>query len=146
MTASKQSYLKIINYVKSHPNTFFTLLFGFLVVMSIWMMFDLNDQYQTSEKYGGDYIRYGWIEEKTSCHRLAIQILLKDGGLFTPSTHIPALLEWEEKMNCADPDSKYWRNADYSYDVTFGTNLQGKEIGFIEFDEWVKLESDKHND
>jgi hypothetical protein len=110
-----------------------------MIPLVAWMIYDLNETFRTSEKYGGEYVRNGWIEEKTSCNRLSLQITMKDGGLFTPHTHIPALQEWQEKMNCDNPNSEYYRDSDYDYDsYNFGTNLQGKEIQFVEFNEWVK--------
>jgi hypothetical protein len=115
-----------------------------LIPLVAWMIYDLNEIHQTSEKYGGEFVRYGWIEEGTSCNRLSLRIAMKEGGLFTPSTHIPALQEWQEKMNCNNPNSEYWRDSDYPYDdYNFGTNLQGEQIEFVKWEEWVKLQGDE---
>ena len=107
-----------------------------LIPVVVLTIYDVNEKYQQSDSYGAEYILEGWIEENTSCNSITMHITLKTDNTFAPSDHIPALEKWYDHLDCSNPDSKYWRDADYDYDTSFGTNLYGEQIQFLEFDEW----------
>jgi hypothetical protein len=109
-----------------------------LIPLMVWTFYDIHSDYQISSAYGAEYITEAWISENTSCNMLNIQIAFKTNNVFAPSNHIPALEKWQDYMDCDNPDSEYWRSTDYNYENTEGTSINGEQIEFKSFNDWMK--------